>query len=70
MWLKRRKRNAKLSRQLALGLLQDAMGRVEEQQAGSGTSPQSGVQYQVTAPEPGGSRDGPSPDDGAKRLSA
>ena len=30
MWGKRGKRGSKLSRQLALGLLEDAMGRVQE----------------------------------------
>jgi hypothetical protein len=32
VWGKRRKRRAQLSRQLALGLLEDAMGRVQQQE--------------------------------------
>jgi hypothetical protein len=32
MWGKRKKRRAQLSRQLALGLLEDAMGRVQQQE--------------------------------------
>jgi hypothetical protein len=32
MWGRRRKRGAQLSRQLALGLLEDAMGRVQQPQ--------------------------------------
>jgi hypothetical protein len=32
MWGRRGKRRARLPRQLALGMLQDAMGRVEERQ--------------------------------------
>ncbi|HEV2933021.1 MAG TPA: hypothetical protein VGY96_07825 [Streptosporangiaceae bacterium] len=45
MWGRRKRRRTRLSRQLALGLLQDAMGQVEEQQhepgegAGSGQAP-------------------------------
>ena len=34
MWGKRRKRVARLPRQLALGLLEDAMARAEQQEAG------------------------------------
>jgi hypothetical protein len=30
MWGRRRKRDTKLSRQLALGMLEDAMGRVQD----------------------------------------
>jgi hypothetical protein len=41
MWRKRRKRKAKLSRQLALGLLEDALGRVDERRRGPEASPQS-----------------------------
>ena len=32
MWLRRRKRSAQLPRQLALGLLEDALGRVDQDQ--------------------------------------
>jgi hypothetical protein len=32
MWGRRKKRRARLPRQLALGLLQDALGRVDERQ--------------------------------------
>ena len=46
MWGRRKRRRTRLSRQLALGLLQDAMGQVEEQQqhesaerAGPGPAP-------------------------------
>jgi hypothetical protein len=44
MWGRRKRRRTRLSRQLALGLLQDAMGQVEEQHesgegAGSGQAP-------------------------------
>jgi hypothetical protein len=38
-WGKRKKRGTRLSRELALGALQDAMGRVEEQQGSSGPVP-------------------------------
>jgi hypothetical protein len=34
MWRRRRKRGAPLPRQLALGLLEDAMGRVEQRPSG------------------------------------
>jgi hypothetical protein len=57
MWRKRRKRKAKLSRQLALGRLEDALGRVDEQRRRPGTS----SQPQVPAERP----EGP-----GKRLSA
>lgn len=60
---KRRKRRAQLRRQLALGLLEDAMGRVEEQQGRSGASRLSGVRYNVIARVFAGSRQGPSPED-------
>jgi hypothetical protein len=50
MWGKRRKRGAQLPRQLALGLLQDAMGRVEEQNG----HPE-GIQY----PEAGSPQEAP-----------
>lgn len=36
MWGRRKKRGARLPRQLALGMLQDAMGRAEERQRESG----------------------------------
>jgi hypothetical protein len=55
MWRRRGKRASRLSRQLALGLLQDAMGRVEDQHGGSQAPAPSGVKYEVIArvpPEP------------------
>ena len=38
-WRKRKKRGSQLSRQVALGMLEDAMGRVEEQQGSSDPVP-------------------------------
>jgi hypothetical protein len=67
MWLKRRKRSTRLSRLLALGRLQEAMGRVEKQHGGSAPSPESGVKYKVIARVPPGRHDGSSQDDRAKR---
>jgi hypothetical protein len=48
MWFKRRKRGTRLSRQLALGQLEDAMGRVQ----GPGDHP--AETPQVPAPRRGG----------------
>ena len=50
MWGRRKKRRAQLSRQLALGLLEDAMGRVQQPPVQGGDEP--------AAPYPGAS---PSP---------
>ena len=47
MWGKRKKRRARLSRQLALGLLEDAMGRVQQPREQGGDEP--------AAPYPGAS---------------
>jgi hypothetical protein len=67
MWLKRRERSTRLSRLLALGRLQEAMGRVEDKHGGSGPGPRSGVRYKVIARVPPGRHDGSSQDDRAKR---
>jgi hypothetical protein len=48
MWGKRGKRGTKLSRVLALGLLEDAMGRVQD----AGNHPEEGLK--VPAPRRGG----------------
>jgi hypothetical protein len=55
-----RRKPRKLSRQLALGLLQDAMGRVEERRAGPDPIPEPAVTYEVIARVPAGSLDGTS----------
>ena len=52
MWWRRKKRASRLSRQLALGLLQDAMGRVEDQRGSSRTPAPSGMKYEVIAQVP------------------
>jgi len=62
MWRRRKKRGGRLSRQLALGLLQEAMGRVEEQHGGSQTPAPSGVKYEVIARVPPESPDADRPD--------
>jgi hypothetical protein len=48
MWGKRGKRGSKLSRQLALGLLEDAMGRVQDTRDLAGETPK------IPAPRRGG----------------
>jgi hypothetical protein len=50
-WGKRKKRGTQLSRQLALGMLQDAMGRVEEQQGSSDPVPHQETGRPADAPE-------------------
>jgi hypothetical protein len=45
MWGRRRRRRAGLQRQLALGLLEDAMGQVQQPEEPGGTEP--------AAPDPG-----------------
>lgn len=55
-----RKRGTKLSRQLALGRLQDAMARVEERRGGPDPVPEPAVTYEVIARVPAASRDGTS----------
>jgi hypothetical protein len=60
MWGKRKKRSARLSRQLALGLLEDAMGRVQQEQEEEDEP--SATRYPGAAPAP--SR-GPTPPDRA-----
>jgi len=61
MWRRRKKRGSQLSRQLALGLLQDAMGRLEEQRDGSPAPASSGVEYEVIARVPPESPDADQP---------
>jgi hypothetical protein len=68
MWRRRKRRRTRLSRQLALGMLQDAMGQVEEQQheseegtgSGPAPAPPPAEQPPVVPRQPGGSS---SPDD-------
>ncbi|HEY6313124.1 MAG TPA: hypothetical protein VIY52_20280 [Streptosporangiaceae bacterium] len=57
MWGRRKKRQARLPRQLALGMLQDAMGRVEERQ---GESEQCESE-QASAAEPSQAEAAPAP---------
>jgi hypothetical protein len=54
MWRKRGKRGSKLSRQLALGLLEDAMGRVEDARDPSDDEPAVPAVPLVPAPRRGG----------------
>jgi hypothetical protein len=51
MWGKRKKRRAQLPRQLALGLLEDAMGRVQQWPEEEEDEP--AVPYPEAAPDPG-----------------
>jgi len=50
-WGKRKKRGTQLSRQLALGMLQDAMGRVDEQQRSPDPVPHQDVGRPADPPE-------------------
>ena len=52
MWGKRKKRCAQLPRQLALGLLEDAMGRVQQQQEEREEEDEPAVPYPGAAPAP------------------
>jgi hypothetical protein len=61
MWRRRKKRAGRLSRQLALGRLQDAMGQVEDQRGSSRTPAPSGVTYKVIARVPPESPDAGGP---------
>jgi hypothetical protein len=55
MWGKRKKRRSQLSRQLALGMLEDAMGRVQEAQEEENEPPV--AQYPGAVPPPSGPPD-------------
>jgi len=57
MWGKRKKRRGRLSRQLALGLLEDAMGRV--QQFEQDEDEDEGPRYPGAVPPPGAPPDPP-----------
>ena len=57
MWGRRKKRRAQLPRQLALGLLEDAMGRVQQPQEQGGDEPT--VPYPGAAPPPAAPPDPP-----------
>jgi hypothetical protein len=52
MWRRRRRRRARLQRQLALGLLEDAMGRVQQPEEPGGSEPAALDPGPVPAPAP------------------
>ena len=52
MWGKRKKRGSRLSRQLALAQLEDAMGRVEKHRQREEDGEPEAVQYSGTVPVP------------------
>jgi len=52
MWGRRKRRRAQLPRQLALGLLEDAMGRVQQPEEPEGGEPPAPDPGPVPAPAP------------------
>lgn len=65
MWGRRGKRRARLTKQLSLGLLQDAMGRAEQQQEEEAAQAAENAGWAETAPYPGSVPPQAAPPEGA-----